>query len=77
MYSESTVVRAASGSIAAEGGRLKIKAGNGTVLAGTELSFRVDDSVFPIAAQVTERTATIDSGLRPPACPIPPRGAAV
>lgn len=53
------VIRTDAGSIAVEDGALKIKAGDGTVLAGTELAFRVDDFVFPIAAEVTDRTATL------------------
>ncbi|MFF2085396.1 hypothetical protein ACFVVM_16590 [Nocardia sp. NPDC058176] len=48
-----------AGSLVDEDGVFKIKAPNGTVLAGTELSFRVDDFVFPIAAQIKDRTATL------------------
>ncbi|MDX3101911.1 hypothetical protein ACIBO5_48905 [Nonomuraea angiospora] len=36
-----------------------IESNNGTTLAGPELSFRVDDFVFPIAAQIHDRTATL------------------
>ncbi len=43
-------------------GVFRIKAADGTVLAGHELSFRVDDFVFPIAADITGRTATIALG---------------
>ncbi|AYF73803.1 hypothetical protein D7D52_07935 [Nocardia yunnanensis] len=55
----STIVRTDAGSMTVEDGVFKIKAANGTVLAGTELSFRVDDFVFPIAADISGRTATL------------------
>ncbi|MEU2032352.1 hypothetical protein [Nocardia amamiensis] len=55
----STVIDLEAGSLAVEDGALKIKAPGGMVLAGTELSFRVDDFVFPIAADVQGRTATL------------------
>ncbi|MGY1901303.1 hypothetical protein, partial [Nocardia gipuzkoensis] len=42
-----------------EDGTFKIKATDGTVLAGTELAFRVDEFVFPIAAEINDRTATL------------------
>ncbi|MFE3441868.1 hypothetical protein ACFXNW_02420 [Nocardia sp. NPDC059180] len=48
-----------SGSLAVENGRLAIKSADGTVLAGTPLEFRVDDFVFPIAAQLDDRRATL------------------
>lgn len=48
-----------AGSLVDEGGVFKIKAADGTVLAGTELAFRVDDFVFPIAAEIRDRTATL------------------
>ncbi|WP_330256217.1 hypothetical protein OG874_17615 [Nocardia sp. NBC_00565] len=56
---KASIVSTDAGSLAVEDGVFKIKAANGTVLAGTELSFRVDDFVFPIAAAVTDRTATL------------------
>ncbi len=55
----SSIVTTDAGSMAVEDGVFKIKAANGSVLAGTELSFRVDDFVFPIAAAVGGRTATL------------------
>ncbi|WP_280313574.1 hypothetical protein [Nocardia abscessus] len=55
----STVIGLDAGSLVAEEGALKIKAPNGVVLAGSELSFRVDDFVFPIAADIRDRTATL------------------
>ncbi|MFE7721883.1 hypothetical protein ACFU44_22885 [Nocardia rhizosphaerihabitans] len=48
-----------AGSLVEEDGVFKIKAPNGTVLAGTELSFRVDDFVFPIAAHISDQNATL------------------
>ncbi|WP_024802977.1 hypothetical protein [Nocardia sp. BMG51109] len=54
-----TVIATDAGSMAVEDGVFKIKANDGTVLAGTELSFRVDDFVFPIAAELDDRTATL------------------
>ncbi|MFE3002334.1 hypothetical protein ACFXG4_46115, partial [Nocardia sp. NPDC059246] len=53
-----TAIVTDSGSFAADNGVFTIKAADGTVLAGTELSFRVDDFVFPIAADIHDRTAT-------------------
>ncbi|MFE3003209.1 hypothetical protein ACFXG4_50780, partial [Nocardia sp. NPDC059246] len=54
----STVIETDAGSLVDDHGVFKIKAADGTVLAGTELSFRVDDFVFPIAADIHDRTAT-------------------
>jgi hypothetical protein len=54
-----TIIRTDAGSMTTEDGVFKIKAANGSVLAGAELSFRVDDFVFPIAADVHDRTATL------------------
>jgi hypothetical protein len=42
-----------------DNGVFKIKAADGTTVAGTELSFRVDDFVFPIAADIAGRSATL------------------
>ncbi|MFB8003305.1 hypothetical protein [Nocardia sp. NPDC056000] len=55
----STTIRTDGGSLSADNGTFTIRATDGTVLGGTELAFRVDDFVFPIAAQVTDRTATL------------------
>ncbi|MFE7718137.1 hypothetical protein ACFU44_03725 [Nocardia rhizosphaerihabitans] len=54
-----TIISTDAGSIVTEDGALKVKSPNGTVLGGTELSFRVDDFVFPIAAEIKDRTATL------------------
>ncbi|MGW4770665.1 hypothetical protein ACWEO2_21810 [Nocardia sp. NPDC004278] len=56
---ESTVIHTDAGSLDVDNGVFKIKAANGTTLAGTELSFRVDDFVFPIAADLHDRTAVL------------------
>ncbi|MTE13559.1 hypothetical protein GLP40_12345 [Nocardia sp. CT2-14] len=56
---ESTTIVTDSGSLVVENGVFKVKAANGATLAGTELSFRVDDYVFPIAAEIKDRTATL------------------
>ena len=53
------VVKTDGGSMDVEDGVLKIKAANGTVLAGTPLNFRVDDFEFPIAADIAGNTATL------------------
>lgn len=55
----STIITTDAGSMAVEDGVFKIKAANGTTLAGAELAFRVDDFVFPIAAEIKDRTATL------------------
>ncbi|MEC3916887.1 hypothetical protein [Nocardia sp. CDC160] len=55
----STTITTDAGSLAVEDGTFKIKAADGTVLAGAELSFRVDDYMFPIDADVHDRTATL------------------
>ncbi|MQY17809.1 hypothetical protein [Nocardia macrotermitis] len=55
----STIISTDAGSLDARDGVFTIRANNGKVLAGTELSFRVDDFVFPIAADIAGRTATL------------------
>ncbi|MFF0611685.1 hypothetical protein ACFYUD_23775 [Nocardia tengchongensis] len=55
----STVVRTDAGSLVVEDGALKVKAADGTTVAGTELKLRIDDFEFPIAAQISDRTATL------------------
>ncbi|MCC3313879.1 hypothetical protein [Nocardia africana] len=56
---KSTIISTDAGSLDVENGIFKIKAVNGTTLAGTELNFRVDDFVFPIAADIAGHTATL------------------
>ncbi|MGY2063386.1 hypothetical protein ACW9HQ_51550, partial [Nocardia gipuzkoensis] len=48
---QSTIVTTDAGSMVVEDGAFKIKAANGATVGGTELSFRVDEFVFPIAAE--------------------------
>ncbi|MFE3003252.1 hypothetical protein ACFXG4_51020 [Nocardia sp. NPDC059246] len=55
----STVVETDAGSLVDDHGVFKIYAADGTVLAGAELSFRVDDFVFSIGAEIHDRTATL------------------
>jgi hypothetical protein len=55
----STIIKTDAGSMDVENGVFKIKAANGTTLAGTDLKFRVDDFEFPIAADIADRTATL------------------
>lgn len=55
----STTVSTDAGSLSSDGEVFTVKAANGAVLAGAELSFRVDDFVFPIAAEIHDRTATL------------------
>lgn len=54
-----TVITTDGGSLVVEDSVFKIKATDGTVLAGTELAFRVDDFVFPIDAEIVDHTATL------------------
>ncbi|MGF6881616.1 hypothetical protein ABIA39_002306 [Nocardia sp. GAS34] len=55
----STIIKTDAGSMDVENGVFKIKAANGTTLAGTQLKFRVDDFEFPIAADIADHTATL------------------
>ncbi|MEV6554350.1 hypothetical protein AB0M22_01425 [Nocardia sp. NPDC051756] len=57
------IVSIDAGSIVVEGDALKIKAANGTTVAGTPLKFRIDEFEFPIAADVAGRTATLTPQL--------------
>ncbi|WP_280457414.1 hypothetical protein [Nocardia carnea] len=59
------VVTTDSGSLVVEDGMLEIEASDGTVLAGAPLTFRVDDFEFPIAAEISGRTATLTPQLDP------------
>ncbi|MGW5105278.1 hypothetical protein [Nocardia sp. NPDC004123] len=54
-----TIIRTDAGSMVVEDGAFKIKAANGAVVAGTPLTFRVDDFEFPIAAEIADHTATL------------------
>ncbi|WP_227997954.1 hypothetical protein [Nocardia australiensis] len=60
-----SIINIDSGSLVVEDNALKIKAANGNVIAGTPLSFRVDEFEFPIAADIADRTATLTPQLDP------------
>ncbi|AYF77418.1 hypothetical protein D7D52_30420 [Nocardia yunnanensis] len=55
----SAIISTDAGSMDVENGVFKIKGADGTVVAGQELSFRVDDFVFPIAAAIKDNSATL------------------
>ncbi|MGW0638324.1 hypothetical protein [Nocardia salmonicida] len=55
----STVITTDAGSMGIDGDLFTIKAADGRTLAGTPLSVRVDEFVFPIAAEISGRTATL------------------
>ncbi|MGW0250785.1 hypothetical protein ACWDYH_29540 [Nocardia goodfellowii] len=58
-----SIISIDSGSLVVEDDALKIKAADGTTVAGTPLKFKVDEFEFPIAAQVSDRTATLTPQL--------------
>ncbi|WP_433712996.1 hypothetical protein ACQP2U_01345 [Nocardia sp. CA-084685] len=58
-----SIISIDSGSLVVEDNALKIKAANGTTVAGTPLTFRVDDFEFPIAADIADHTATLTPQL--------------
>ncbi|MRH88009.1 hypothetical protein GFY24_11220 [Nocardia sp. SYP-A9097] len=58
-----TIIRTDAGSMVVENGVFKVKAANGVTVAGTELSFRVDEFVFPIAAEINDHVATLTPQL--------------
>ncbi|WP_040832840.1 hypothetical protein [Nocardia brevicatena] len=58
-----SIITTDSGSMVVEDGTFKIKATDGTVLAGTPLTFRIDDFELPIAAEISGNTATLTPQL--------------
>jgi len=58
-----SIISIDSGSLVIEDNALEIKAANGTTVAGTPLTFRVDDFEFPIAADIADHTATLTPQL--------------
>ncbi|MBF6298348.1 hypothetical protein IU459_12450 [Nocardia amamiensis] len=58
-----SIIKTDAGSLVVEDGVFKVKAANGAVVAGMPLTFRVDDFEFPIAADVSDRTATLTPQL--------------
>ncbi|MEU4320551.1 hypothetical protein AB0F85_23285 [Nocardia fluminea] len=59
------VITTDAGSMVVEDGAFKIKAADGTTVAGTELSFKLDEFEFPIAAEISGNTATLSPQLDP------------
>nr|WP_067865128.1 hypothetical protein [Nocardia shimofusensis] len=54
-----SIISIDEGALVVEDSALKIKAVDGSVLAGMPLSFRIDDFEFPIAAEIADRTVTL------------------
>ncbi|WP_405159567.1 hypothetical protein OG203_24185 [Nocardia sp. NBC_01499] len=54
-----SIIKTDAGSMVIEDGVFKIKAANGTTVAGTPLKFRVDEFEYPIAANISGNTATL------------------
>ncbi|MFE3793209.1 hypothetical protein [Nocardia tengchongensis] len=54
-----TIIRTDAGSLVVENGNFEIKAANGNVVAGMPLKVQVDDFTFPIAAEISDHTATL------------------
>ncbi|MFI6167814.1 hypothetical protein ACIBCN_13625 [Nocardia sp. NPDC051052] len=54
-----SIIKTDAGSMVVEDGVFKIKAANGTTVAGTPLKFRVDEFEFPITADIADHTATL------------------
>ncbi|WP_194820120.1 hypothetical protein [Nocardia sp. XZ_19_385] len=61
----SAIITLDSGALTIEHGVLAVETATGSVVAGTELSFRIDDFVFPIDAEIDGRTATLTPLLDP------------
>ncbi|MEV0250002.1 hypothetical protein AB0H76_25620 [Nocardia sp. NPDC050712] len=58
-----SIINIDAGSIVVEDEALKIKAADGTTVAGTPLKFQLDDFELPIAADINGRTATLTPQL--------------
>ncbi|MET8876428.1 hypothetical protein [Nocardia sp. NPDC004604] len=54
-----SIISIDAGSLVVEDNALKIKAADGTTVAGTPLTARIDDFEFPVAAEISDRTATL------------------
>ncbi|GAB2524081.1 hypothetical protein [Nocardia heshunensis] len=59
----SAIITTDTGSLTIDNNVFEIRAADGTALAGTELSFRVNDFVFPIDAQIDDHTAVLTPRL--------------
>jgi hypothetical protein len=55
----SSIITTDSGSLVVDDQVLKLKAADGTVVASAPLTFHLDEFEFPIAAEISERTATL------------------
>jgi len=54
-----SIINIDAGSMVVEDGAFKIKAANGDVVAGTPLTFRIDEFEFPMVADIADHTATL------------------
>ncbi|MEV6258537.1 hypothetical protein AB0L97_35295 [Nocardia sp. NPDC051911] len=63
--STSAVIEIDAGSLTVDDAVLRITGDDGRVLAAAELAARVDDFVFPIAAEITDRTVVLTPQLDP------------
>ncbi|OCF90896.1 hypothetical protein [Nocardia brasiliensis] len=59
----SSIIETDAGSLVVEDGAFKVKAADGTTVAATPLTLRIDEFEFPIAAQISQRTATLTPQL--------------
>ncbi|MEV6063613.1 hypothetical protein [Nocardia asteroides] len=60
-----SVITTDAGSLVTEDGAFKVKAADGTTVAATPLSFRLDDFEFPIAAEISGNKAVLTPELDP------------
>ncbi|MFE7722322.1 hypothetical protein ACFU44_25120 [Nocardia rhizosphaerihabitans] len=60
-----SVISTDAGSLVVEEGAFKVNAADGTTVAATPLSFRLDDFELPIAAEIAGNTATLTPQLDP------------
>ncbi|MEU3011777.1 hypothetical protein [Nocardia asteroides] len=58
-----SIIEIDAGSLVVADGALQVRDGAGTVVAATPLTFAVDDFRFPIAAEISGRTATLTPQL--------------
>ncbi|UGT59471.1 hypothetical protein [Nocardia asteroides] len=54
-----SIISIDQGSLVVEDNEFRVKAPNGTVVAGTALNFRIDEFEFPIAANIAGNSATL------------------
>ncbi|MGS2809086.1 hypothetical protein [Nocardia sp. MW-W600-9] len=58
-----SIIEVEQGALVVDNGALQVRNAAGTVVAATPLTFAVDDFEFPIAAEITGRTATLTPQL--------------